>query len=40
MTGCGQGRIDGELGSVTVEVTSVNGKHCQVQVRGDVRDPG
>ena len=39
MTGCGQGRIDGELGSVTVEVTSVNGKHCQVHVRGDVRDP-
>jgi uncharacterized protein YicC (UPF0701 family) len=39
MTGCGQGRIDGEPGSVTVEVTSVNGKHCQVQVRGDVRDP-
>ena len=39
MTGCGQGRIDSDLGSVTVEVTSVNGKHCQVQLRGDVRDP-
>lgn len=38
MTGFGAGAAEGEVGAVTVQISSVNNKGCRVSVRSDLRD--
>ncbi|MHC5067792.1 MAG: YicC family protein [Planctomycetota bacterium] len=38
MTGFGQGRAEGGVATVEVQIATVNNRSCRVSVRGDVRD--
>ena len=38
MTGFGAGGASGEVGAITVQISSVNNRGCRVNVRSDVRD--
>jgi len=38
MTGFGSGSASGELGSMTVQLSSVNNRGCRVNVRSEIRD--
>lgn len=40
MTGFGEGEATGPVGLVRVQVSAVNHRHCQVHLRGDLRDLG
>ncbi|MDA3959360.1 MAG: DUF1732 domain-containing protein [Planctomycetota bacterium] len=40
MTGFGAGSASGELGTVNVQISSVNNRQCRVSVRSELRDLG